>query len=201
MTLDRRTIRILDAALVVWVAAWIVFGVAISREVHGLTKLSDTVVKAGTALERTGSALGGLRSLPVVGGRIGTVEDQARVAARSARASGRSSRKNIEDLSLLLGLAVAIVPSLPALFVYVPFRLARAREARALQQAVSGSADDPALWEFLARRAVDNLPYDRLRQVSPNPWRDLEEGRFEALAVLELARLGFQPITRGAARV
>ena len=36
--------------------------------------------------------------------------------------------------------------------------------------------------EFLARRAVQNLPYHRLRAVSENPWRDLEEGRYRALA-------------------
>jgi hypothetical protein len=125
MLAGRRRILVADAALVLWVAVWIVFGIAVGREVSGLTSLSDTVVKAGAALDQTGRAIGDLRSLPLIGDRIGKVEDQARAAAVSAKRSGRSSRKNVEDLSVLLAVAIAIAPSVPAVAVYLPFRLAQ----------------------------------------------------------------------------
>ena len=33
--------------------------------------------------------------------------------------------------------------------------------------------------------------------MSPNPWRDLEEGRYLALAKAELSRLGLERLARG----
>jgi len=125
VTFRLQNIHLLDAVVAAWVALWIVCGISVAREVQGLTKLSQTVVRAGTALDKTGQAVAGLRSLPLVGGRIGTVEDEARAAARSAKRSGRESRKNIENLSVLLGIAIAVAPSVPALALYLPFRLTR----------------------------------------------------------------------------
>jgi hypothetical protein len=42
----------------------------------------------------------------------------------------------------------------------------------------------------LARRAVDTLPWDRLRELSDDPWRALAVGDYSALADAEIARLG-----------
>jgi hypothetical protein len=39
---------------------------------------------------------------------------------------------------------------------------------------------------------VENLPYHRLRAITPNPWRDLETGRHSDLAEAELGRLGLR---------
>ena len=65
-------------------------------------------------------------------------------------------------------------------------------EARAVRRALRFRPDDPLLTEFLARRAVVNFSYDRLLAVSQQPYRDLEEGRYDELARLELERLGIQ---------
>jgi hypothetical protein len=88
----------------------------------------------------------------------------------------------VNDLSVLLGLAVAVIPSLPLLVLYVPLRAARLREA----------GDDPQLEELLARRAVQNLPYHRLARVTRTPWRDLADGRYAALAAAEKQRVGIR---------
>ncbi len=66
------------------------------------------------------------------------------------------------------------------------------REARAVRRTLAAGSPDPVLKEFLARRAVLNLPYQELRAVSPDPFRDLEEGRFDELAARELERLGLR---------
>jgi len=113
----------LDVALVVWVAGWVVLGVVVGREVQGLESLADTTVKAGHALDSAGQALETVGNLPLVGGNVAAVGEQTREAGRSAVESGRESRDSIHDLSILLAFAIAIVPSLPYVLLYVPLRL------------------------------------------------------------------------------
>lgn len=180
----------LDVAAVVWVAGWIVLAVFVAREVRHLRELSDTVVVAGVAVEETGDLLGSLEGVPFVGAQVREVADDVRVAGRSARESGRASRDSTEDLSVLLALAIGLIPTLPLLGLYAPLRLAWTRETRAVRRALTAAPGDALLDEFLARRAVANLPYKELRAITSDPFRDLREGRFRALAAWELARLG-----------
>jgi hypothetical protein len=185
-----RLIRVLDAVVVVWVVAWVVLALLVGREVRDLRQLSDTVVISGVAVEETGDLVDSLKGVPFVGGRVGDVADRVREAGRSAQASGRDSRDSTEDLSILLALSIGLIPSLPLLGLYVPLRVTWTRESRAVRRAVAAGSADPVLKEFLARRAVLTLPYQELRAVSTDPFRDLEEGRFAALAARELERLG-----------
>jgi hypothetical protein len=185
-----RLIRLLDAAAVAWVAAWIVLAVLVAREVRNLRELSDTVVVAGVAVEETGDLLGSLQSVPFLGGQVGEVADRVSEAGRSAQESGRDSRDSTENLSVLLALSIGLIPTLPLLGLYAPLRVTWTREARAVRRALEATPRDPVLSEFLARRAVANLPYHELRAVSASPFQDLAEGRFEALAGRELERLG-----------
>lgn len=187
-----RLIRVLDVAVVVWVVAWVVLALLVGREVRDLRELSDTVVVAGVAVEETGDLVDSLGSVPFVGSRVGEVADRVRTAGRSAQASGRDSRDSTENLSILLALSIGLIPTLPLLGLYAPLRVTWAREARAVRRALAAGSADPVLKEFLARRAVLNLPYQELRAVSPDPFRDLEEGRFDELAARELERLGLR---------
>jgi hypothetical protein len=187
-----RLVHVLDGVVVVWVIAWLVLAVLVGREVRNLRELSDTVVLAGVAVEDTGDLLATLESVPFIGGQVGNVAERVREAGASAQVSGRESRDSTEDLSVLLALSIGLIPTLPLLGLYVPLRLAWTRDARPVRGAYAQNPADPALNEFLARRAVVNLPYDELRAVSRNPYRDLEAGRFEALAARELERLGLR---------
>jgi hypothetical protein len=191
-----RVVWVIDAILVLWVDAWIAIGLAVARDVRNLTALSDTVVRAGTAVGETGRALRALEGLPFVGDRIGRVAGQVDAAATQAVRSGRESRDSVQSLSVLLGFSVGIIPTLPILAMYVPFRVSRAREVRAIRKAAARAQGDPMFEEYLAHRAVENLPYHKLREITANPWRDLEEGRHSALADAELHRLGLRRIRR-----
>jgi hypothetical protein len=191
-----RVVWVIDAILVLWVVAWIAIGLAVARDVRNLTALSDTVVRAGTAVGETGRALRALEGLPFVGDRIGRVAGQVDAAATQAVRSGRESRDSVQSLSVLLGFSVGIIPTLPILAMYVPFRVSRAREVRAIRKAAARAQGDPMFEEYLAHRAVENLPYHKLREITANPWRDLEEGRHSALADAELHRLGLRRIRR-----
>jgi hypothetical protein len=185
-----RLVLVVDVVLVLWIGFWIWMGFLIGREVSNLSTLSDTVVTAGQAVQETGQAFQSLENLPFVGDRIARLEQRITQAGASAVASGEQSRDSVERLATLLTIAIAIIPSVPVLAVYLPFRVSRFLDVRTVRQATRSSARDPAFEEFLARRAAENLPYHRLREITPNPWRDLEEGRFTALADAELARLG-----------
>jgi hypothetical protein len=185
-----RLIRGLDAVVLIWVAGWVVLALLVGREVRNLRELSDTVVLAGVAVEDTGDLVASLDAVPLVGGQVGDVADRVRAAGASAQASGRESRDSTEDLSVLLALSIGLIPTLPLLGLYAPLRLAWTREARAVRRALATNPADPGLHEFLARRALATHSYDELRAVSADPFRDLADGRFTALAALELERLG-----------
>lgn len=152
-----RTVLMADLAVAAWAIVWIVLGVVVAREVRQLDDLSDTVVTAGEALDQTGDGLRGtsdslreihralqvLESLPVVGREIeenleGAADTLDGIAAeveetaQSAQASGRVSKESTADLSVILGLAVALVPTLTLFAAYAPFRSLRLRRALGL---------------------------------------------------------------------
>ncbi len=185
-----RLLTAIDVAAVAWMVLWIVLGIAVAGQVRELTGLSGTVELVGADVERAGSglALGG--DLPVLGDALRLPAEAIQEAGRTAREGGAESTATIEALSVMLGLAVGLIPAVPLLAGYLPARVERAREARAVRNAAGRAGDDPALQELLARRAAVTLPMRRLTDASPEPWRDLAEGRFEPLARAELDRLG-----------
>jgi hypothetical protein len=190
-----RLVRLLDVAVLVWLAGWLVLALLVAREVRDLRDLSDTVVVAGVAVEDTGDLVDSLGSVPLVGGQVGQAADRVREAGRSAQVSGRESRSSIDDLSVLLALAIGLVPTLPLLALYAPLRIAWSRDVSAFRRAVDSDPSDPVLLELLARRALLTQPYERIRAVTSEPHRDLEQARFAPLAHLELERLGLRPPT------
>jgi hypothetical protein len=188
-----RALHLLDAALAIWVAAWIALGVAIGVNVGHLTALSDTVAQDGRAVETVGRSLHPLGSVPLIGGEISKDAEQVRHAGASTASSGRRSASSIHALSVLLAIAVALLPSVPVFGFYLPARLERRREAAALRRALRDHRPDPDVEEFLARRAIETLGYHRLRRLSPAPWAEVEAGHRAALAAAELRRLGLDP--------
>ena len=165
-----RRLLALDLILALWAALWLALGIQVAREVDGLKELSSTIRTTGGAVESAGQALQSLDSVPLIGSRLGEPAQRIQEAGRSARASGRSSRDSIEQLSVLLGLAVAVVPSLPLLAFYLPSRLARRRDAIALRRLVQRSGDTPELERFLAARALQTAPLHELARAGAEPW-------------------------------
>jgi len=188
-----RTLHLLDAAVALWVTAWIALGVAIGVNVRHLTTLSETVARDGQSVEAIAGSLHSLGSVPLIGRQIAKDSDQLRQAGARAAQSGERSVSSIRALSVLLAIAVALLPSVPVLGLYLPARLERRREAAALRRALVDHGSDPDFHEFLARRAIEALGYHRLRRVSPRPWADVEAGDCAALAAAELRRLGLDP--------
>ena len=113
-----------DVALLAWVAVWAALAVVVHIEVRGLRDISDTLVQTGQAVDRTGRALQALEDVPFLGERIRGYARDVREAGSSAQRSGRSSEDHIESLSILLALAVGLVPTVPVLALYIPLRRA-----------------------------------------------------------------------------
>lgn len=119
-----------DVAVAIWVAAWVALAFFVARQVLVLRDLSDTVVKSGVAVRSSGTALGTLKGLPLIGSQVRVVADQAREAGRSAILSGRKTRSSVDTLAILLGVGVGSATTIPVLVLYLPIRRRRYHAAR-----------------------------------------------------------------------
>jgi hypothetical protein len=194
--LSARAMRRLNVALAIWAVFWIVIAAFTAYEVAALQALSHTVVKAGAATESTGHALAAVGHLPFVGGRISDLAAEAVAAGASARASGASTAGTVDRLAVLLGIAIALIPTVPLLALYVPLRLGWRRDRNAVRSAIARWDGEPGLEAFLAQRAVAHLPFEELRELgydgTPGSPSNAE------LAVAELRRLGLDHPARRA---
>ncbi len=181
--------RLLKVGTVAWVCVWLALAIATAVQIHRLSALSDTVVESGEALDAAGRALQAVAELPVVGEATKRLGDRVRTAAGDVEEGGESSRDAVEWLSVLLGLAIVVVPVTSVVAARLPHTLAARRDRRAVEEALRNPEGTPRLEEFLARRAVHHLPYDVLTQVTADPWADLRSGSFRRLANAELTRL------------
>jgi len=186
--LSARAMRWLNVAVVIWAVFWVGLGAYTAYEVHALRTLSDTVVKAGKATVATGHALGAVGNIPFVGARVSSLAAQAVTAGHSAQASGASSRSTIDQLAILLGLGIGLIPTVPLLSLYLPLLVSWRRDRKAVRSAIAQWDGDPALEEFLARRALAHLPFAELRELSHDGMTGFEDR--DALAAAELRRLG-----------
>jgi hypothetical protein len=178
-----------DVVLAGWAIFWVALAIGIAANTREIANMGDTVARTGRAVRQTGSALD---SVPLLPSSVSDVASSIRSAGESTVEQGHSSADATRRLSLLLGIAIAIIPSVPVLGLYLPLRLFRVREARRVAAALHECGDDPAFREFLARRAAENLSFQELREISPQPWTDLAEARFAGLADAELRRLGLR---------
>jgi hypothetical protein len=190
--LSARAVRWLDIGVIVWVIAWAALGVLIWHDIRAQTQLSGDVIKIGTAVEDTGQALGVVGSLPLVGGSIGDFAAKIEKLGAEVTANGKESGAGIERIAAIAGLGVGILPAAMILFLYLPVRVRWRRYVGAVANALPGSAGDAVFEQYLARRAADTLPWDRLRALSDDPWLAIANGDYRALADAELARLGLR---------
>lgn len=114
--------RKLNAALVGWVIAWVAFGAVVGVEVWQLDRLGTSVAQNAKALGDTGGSLSSLSGLPLVGDRVGNVASEVRKAAAQTEAEALAMRGRFHSLAILLGLMVALVPTLPIVVIYLAFR-------------------------------------------------------------------------------
>lgn len=189
-TTDARALRVLDGFVAFWVVLWIVLGVLTGNEVQQLTSVSEAAQASARAADRAGEALQSLGDVPFVGDNSRELGDEVRAAAEEVRANAAETSVTLRRLGFLLGASIILIPLTPVVGMYLPNRLARGREVQALRRRLRTRPMDGPLETYLARRALDWLPYNQLRTLSEDPAGDLRDGRHGALARAELIRLG-----------
>ena len=190
LALPRARRRSLAVVVALWVLLWLVAGAVTGYQVRQLTEVSDSLVESAEALDAAGIALQDIGRLPIIGQRPEALGNEVRETARDIDRAGTASRETVRTVSVLLGLALVLIPIVPVVAVYLPLRRASNRERKAVKRALAGAPEDPVLEEYLAHQAVHNVPYSTLRDVSTDPWGDLRRGSFRRLANAELTRLG-----------
>ena len=187
----RRTIQVVgDLLLVAWVVLWI----WLADVVHDATM---ALAKPGRMLEAAGGALGdklrdagsAVDDIPYVGDDAAHPFDGAGSSADQVAAAGHSQVEAVQTLAFWLGLAVAMIPILIALAVYIPPRVRFVRRATAGQRFLDTAAD----LDLFALRALARQPLHVLARISDDPvagWRNRDPEVVGRLAALELKDSG-----------
>ncbi len=191
-TSDASTIRLLDSLVGFWFVLWLVVGGWAGYTMWNLSELGDTVTSSGESIHSTGQALESLGGVPVVGERTLDLGKEVSTTGADIADRGQQVRSQMRQLSLLLGLAIALMPTTPVLGLYVPLRLSRRRDLRSLEEALRSSDSDPAMDRYLAERAIRSMSYAEVAALVGDPWRAVDEGRSRPLADAELARVGLR---------
>jgi hypothetical protein len=190
------TVTAPDAVVVLWAVLWIALGLGVVQSTRSVAELGGTVSQTGSAVSQVG---GVINDIPLLPDDVSGASQSVQEAGASAEVNGADAQDAADRLAIYLGVAIAIIPSVPIIGLYLPIRIGRIRERRAAQRSLSLHGADPRFQEFLARRAVEKLPYEDLMAVSAHPWDDMKQGRFTALAAAELHRLEiYQPLPQAA---
>lgn len=187
-----RTVRTLDVVIVAYLVVWVVLGLVLGRDIARQVDLADQVVRVGATLRVSGEGFEALSAIPFVGSDIGAVAGRVVEAGTEVEESGRRSADAIREMSVLVALALALLPTLVLVPVYLPMRLAWRHDVAAVREALRRDGQTPELQRVLAVRALVALPYDRLRALELDPWGALEHGESGPLAAAELQRLGLE---------
>lgn len=183
---NRRALSRLDLAVIAWVLVCAFIGLKAGQGIASLSGVGDDVRAIGTAVRETGDAIGSI-DVPLVGGGIKSAGQSVSKAGADVERRGRKTHRKIKRTAWLVGLAIALLPTLPLLGLYVPLRRRRIRERDAVIQGLDDARGDPTIERMLAERALLSLPYARLVELG-EPWRDVAEGRYSELAAIERER-------------
>ena len=192
----------LDLLAVLWTGAWALAGWTVYRAVMALEVVADSITATGQTFDgwirdfRSASPHG-------IPGLSGALSDLAGALERSAASplvrDGMTAHDRIQQLAILLGLAIPAVPIVVGTGAYVLWRSREVREMTAVAAFVRAAERSGRVEQaraVLAHRAVATLPFRQLMRASADPVGDLEEGRHEALAAAMLRRAGLRPAPR-----
>lgn len=193
----RRTAQILaDLLVVAWVFLWVRVGTAVHDDTMALAGPGRQTDESASAMAgQLRDAGGQLGEAPLVGDELATPFDRAADASEGIAAAGRASVSAVEQLAVVLGLAIALIPILVILAVHLPRRWRFVREATAGARFID-SADD---LDLFALRALAHQPMRVLARVSDDPagdWRRQDADVVRRLGELELADVGLRPRRR-----
>jgi len=182
-----------DALVVLALLLFALIGVTVHDAVDRLAVLGTGVREAGTSVQHGFDAAGdAIDGTPLVGGTLG---DAFRGVGEGTGGNvadlGRSGENAVHRLANILGLLVFGLPTVVLLGFYLPGRVRTIRRLTAADRVLRAGVS-PERTRLLAMRAVFSLPYAQLLEYSPDPFGDLEAGRYDALAAAVADDAGLQ---------
>jgi hypothetical protein len=187
---------ITDIVVVLWVYLWIKAGLWVQDMVQKLSVPGQKLEAAGGGIaDNLADAGSKVDRVPLVGDQLVKPFNGAADAARSLADAGRQSQDTVDQLALILALVAVAVPLALVLFLWLPMRL-RWMHRAAVANAVRSQ---PAGRDLLALRALASQPLNRLAKLGPDiaqSWRNGDPEAVDALAELELRRLGLRSSAR-----
>ncbi|NYF54633.1 hypothetical protein [Micromonospora purpureochromogenes] len=181
-----------DLLVVIWVYAAIRFALWVHDLVQKLAVPGQKLEGAGGGLaDNLAEAGGKVGRVPLVGDELTAPFERAAEAARAVADAGRDQQELVGQLALALAIAVLVFPLALVLFGWLPLRVRWMRRA-ASAKALAGA---PAGRDLLALRALAGQPLRKLTSIDPNvaeAWRRGDDATVDALAALELRRLGLR---------
>jgi hypothetical protein len=179
-----KQVRAVTIGFFVWIAFWVGLGTWVAIDVE-VARLPGAVEILACALRVVARTLAAAAHLPLVGGAAGSAAAHIDYMLQSVSGELGNSRAGLQQLSVLLGLAIAGLPVIPYAVLFIRLRLERRREALALRTALRDPSRREIAIRYLAGRALTNLPYHELfERASARPIEP------ESLAEAELQRLG-----------
>ena len=179
-----------DLLLVLWIWLWVSIADSVHDATLGLAKPGRQIDESATGLAgRLRDAGESISGVPLVGDDVQKPFEGAGGAADNLASAGRAQVEAVQTLAFWLGIAVALIPILIALAVYLPPRIRFVRRATAGKRFLDSAAD----LDLFALRAMTNQPLHVLARVSDDPaggWRDRDPDVVRQLAQLELRDCG-----------
>jgi hypothetical protein len=183
---------ITDILVVVWVYLWIRAALWVHDMVAKLAVPGEKLQSAGSGLaDNLADAGTKVGKVPLVGDQLVKPFGGASDAARSLADAGRQQQEVVGRLSVVLALTAVAVPLGLVLFLWLPRRLRWIRRAGV----AAAVRDQPAGRDLLALRALATQPLGQLSRLGPDiaqSWRNGDAEAVDALAALELRRLGLK---------
>jgi hypothetical protein len=197
---------VLDLLALLWTAGWALAGWTLYQLVMALEVVADSISRTGQTFNSWVQAFQNSvpSNIPGLSAALRGVGDTLqRSAGNPLVQQGAQAHQRIEQVAIVLGLFVALLPIVSVTGVYLVWRWRDAGELTAVADFVrvaerTGRVDQANA--VLAHRAVALLPFRRLMRASSDPVGDLEHGRHDALAAAMLRRAGMRPLVPPASR-
>ena len=181
-----------DLLVIAWVVLWVRAGLWVHDVVGRLAAPGRTLEDAGSSLSDSLTSAGDtVARVPLVGDDARAPFTAAGGAADSIAQAGVEVQQGANQLALLLGLTIAVVPILLVVAVWLYARTRFVSRARAARSILDSAAD----LDLFALRALATQPVRALARVSDDPanaWRRRDPEVVRALASLELQSLGLR---------
>ncbi|WP_203996189.1 hypothetical protein [Micromonospora lutea] len=181
-----------DLLVIAWVYATIRGALWVHDLVQKLAVPGQKLEGAGGGLaDNLAEAGGKVGRVPLVGDELTAPFGRAADAARSLAEAGRDQQELVDQLALALAVGLLIVPLSLVVFGWLPLRIRWMRRAGS----AATLATAPAGRDLLALRALASQPLRELTRIAPDvaeAWRQGDEATVDALAALELRRLGLR---------